>query len=127
MTDAIVRQCAMSALFDACSQCRKADKTGVVAQGNSEFGFARRLSRWAADAGDLEECARLALVTDIGGQRQYRFQQANVADGELRRVDANRHAACAGVTIVAGQRALTSLVELARGVQGKRVRRDDEP
>ena len=72
------------------SQCRKADKTGVVAQGNSEFGFARRLSRWAADAGDLEECARLALVTDIGGQRQYRFKQAHVADRELRRVDANR-------------------------------------
>ena len=64
---------------------------------------------------------------DIGGQRQHRFKQTYVADREWVVWTPTASASRAGVTIVASQRALTTLVELARGVQRKRMRRDDEP
>ena len=51
--------------------------------------------------------------------------EPDVADRELRRVDADREAARAGVEVVAGQRPLAALVEAAVGVQRERMRGDD--
>ena len=56
---------------------------------------------------------------------EHRAVEPDVADRELRRVDADRQPAGAGVEVVARQRALAALVEAALGVERERVGRDD--
>ena len=57
-------------------------------------------------------------------QFQHRPVQADIADRELRGVDADRKAAGAGVDVIARQRALMPGVERAVGVERQRMRRD---
>src|SRR5262249_10806011 len=57
------------------------------------------------------------------GKLQHRLQERGIADGELGGVDADRESACAGVEIVAGERALAARVELAISVECERMRR----
>jgi hypothetical protein len=61
-------------------------------------------------------------------QIEHRLEQPDgwIADRELRRMHANRDASGASVAIVAGQRHLSALVELARFSESERMSRDHE-
>jgi hypothetical protein len=53
-----------------------------------------------------------------------RLEQAGLADGELRGVDADREPARACIEIVARERALAAAIEFAITVERERMRRD---
>ena len=89
------------------------------------------LCRLAADAADPDQRLRpraVGAVHLLGGQREHRLEQADprLADGELRRVHADRQAAGAGGDVIPRQRALASLVEPAVRGERERVRGDDD-
>ena len=54
-----------------------------------------------------------ALSRLLGGNFQHGLVEARLANRELRRVHAHREAAAAGVQVIARERALAALVELA--------------
>ena len=90
-----------------------------------------RLRRGAADAADADQRNQLPAIGAVhlvARQRQHRLEQPNrrVADGKLRRVDADGKAAGAGGDVVAGERALMALVEPAVVVKCQRMRRNDK-
>ena len=63
----------------------------------------------------------------LGRELEHRAVEPGLADRELRRVDADREPAGAGVEVVARQRALPPLVEAASRVERQRVGGDDGP
>ena len=60
----------------------------------------------------------------LRGEFQHRPVQADIADRELRGVDADRKPAGAGVDVIARQRALMRGIERAVGVERQRMRGD---
>ena len=71
--------------------------------------------------------ARVRAIHLLAGERQHRLEEADrgIANGELRRVHADRQAAGSGRGVVARQRALPALVEPAVAVKGQRMRGND--
>ena len=76
-------------------------------------------------AGDQEERSIRPALRRFHRQLEHRLVEAELADRELGRVDADREPARAGVEVVAGERPLTSPVEAAVRVQGERMRGND--
>ena len=110
-------------------QRAQAEQPGVVAVRQGQIRLAHGLARIAHDARHLDEGASPApqmLVDRLRGQRQHRFQQTvlRLVEFELGRMHAYGDAAGAGRAVVAGERGLTSLVQLEIGGEGERMGRD---
>ena len=106
----------------------EAEEACVVAEAVQKGGFLNSLRRGAADAADADDGLGMA-VHFLGGKSEDRFEEADagVADGELSGVHTDREATGASGEVVAGEGALTALVEAARGGEGEGVSRDGEP
>ena len=83
------------------------------------------LGRAPDRAGDHDEGAVAPGLRRLGGELQHRAVEPGLADGELRRVDADREPARASVDVVAGERPLRDAVELAARVEREWVRGND--
>src|ERR1700686_2457679 len=100
---------------------REAEQAGVIADAARDFGFRDRLSCWTREARDQRERALGPGGGRLGGELQLRAVETDVADGELRGVDADGQPACAGIDVIARQRALMHGVELAAGIERERM------
>ena len=87
-----------------------------------DLRLAHRLLRRTGKAGDQRQRTLGPIRRRLGRKLQHRPVQADVADRELRGVDADREPAGAGIDVIARQRALMHLVELAVGVERQRMR-----
>jgi hypothetical protein len=103
----------------------EAEKAGVVAERLCEFCFGERLLAFAADAGNFHDGMIASLLC---GEPENWLQQAylGIADGELRCVNGDGNASGTGGKIVAGERALATLIEFALGIERERVGGDDK-
>ena len=102
----------------------------MVAKAQRRLRLGERLLGATAEAGDLDEGARVLrefLVDRARGQLEYGIEEAVVlfADLELRGVHADGEAADAGGHVVAGDRALVALGEFAVRIQRQGLRGDD--
>ena len=106
-------------------------RPGVVAEVAGELGLRERLRRGAADPRDLRRAAARSPPRGRAPTSTARAStgrsSADLADRELRRVHAHRDAARPRVAVVAGERHLPPLVELAVRGQGERVGGDHAP
>ena len=97
------------------SEAAEAEKPGVVAECRGQLGFAGCLRRRPADAGDHREgpvgFGVGARLVDRQLEHGTEKTDSRVSDGELRRVHAHGHAACAGVDVVAREPTLACFVE----------------
>ena len=84
----------------------EAEQPGVIADAARDAGFRDRLPRRAGKACDQRQRPLGPVRRGLGRELQHRPVQADVADRELRGVDADREAAGAGVDVIARQRAL---------------------
>lgn len=103
----------------------EAQQAGVVAVPRRQFRLLHGLCGGAADARHLDEVRSAKLIRR---EREHRLEQPElrIANGELRRMHADRHAARTGSFVITRQRALAALVELARGRQRQRMRRNHQ-
>src|SRR5712664_2946320 len=100
------------------------EQARVIADAARDLGFRNGLPCRAGEPGDQRQRALGPGRRGLRGQFQHRPVQPDVADGELRGVNADREAPGAGVDIIACQRALMDSVERAAGVERQRVRRN---
>jgi hypothetical protein len=111
-------------LVVACfAQGGQAQEADVVAEPARELRFREGLGRRPADARhrDRLRAPRLfAVAQDVHGQGEHRLEETylRIADRELRGVHGHRHPARSRVAVVAGERELPALVELAIGGEG---------
>src|SRR6476620_8150044 len=104
---------------DRCAaKCGEVDQAEGIAEVASLFGFAHGLPGVAADAGDADErvgAIGVGAVHFFGGDFEHRSEQTDrrIVDGELRGVDADGEAACAGSDVVTRESALAAFSELA--------------
>ena len=103
----------------------EAEQSGVVAETGCELRLGDRLSGGAAKARDHHYRARRPIRGCARRGFQHGLVEADVADGELRGVDADREPAAAGIEVIAAEGALPARIEPASGVQCQRVRRND--
>ena len=101
-------------------------KPGVIAEIARDMGFLAGLVRAAGEAGDHDRRDVRPLGRGAHRELEHRLIKADVADRELRGVDADREPAGAGVEVVAGERALAPRVELARRIKRERMRRNGD-
>ena len=88
----------------------------MIADAARDLGFRDRLAGRAHQTRDQRERPLGPGGRGFRGKFKHRPVQADVSDGELRGVDADREPAGAGVDVIAGQRALVEGVELAVGI-----------
>ena len=86
-------------------------------------GFCDRLPGLTGKACDHHERTLGPVRRSLGGKLEHGSIKADIADRELRGVDADREAAGAGVDVIARQRALMLFVELAFGREREGMRR----
>ena len=98
----------------------------MIAEAGGERCFLDCLGRAADHSGDLHGIAAAHLV---GGQREHRFEEADVgiADFELGGMDADGETAGTGCQVVTGKRALAALIQLAAGGERQGVGGDNAP
>jgi hypothetical protein len=101
--------------------CAQAQQPHVIAAPGRKFRLAHSLRRAAHDARHLYSIAGAQL---FHGQFQHRLEQpeARLPELELRGMHAHRYAARPAAQVVAGEGALSALIERARGGQRQRVR-----
>ena len=97
---------------------------GVVAQRPRRARLLDRLRRLADRAGDHDQRPVGPFARRLDRELEHRPVEPDLADGELRRVHADRQAARAGVDVVAADGALRLLVEFPVGIERQRMRRD---
>ena len=100
-------------------------KPGVIADAARDLRFLDGLCRAPGKAGDHDRLGLAPVRGRAHREFQHRLIESDIADRELRGVDADRQAAGAGVEIVARQRALAPRIELALGVKRERMRWND--
>ena len=104
------------------ASCRsaKAQEYGVVSQTSGQFSFGDSLGALSADARDLHDVVSAAFLS---GEGEDRLQQSDfrVANGKLGGVDSDGDSTRAGGEVIAGQCPLPALVQLAVGVERKRM------
>ena len=112
-------------LLARAAERREAHEHGVVAELARDPRLGDRLLAAPGDAGHEEERPRRPRARRLGRELEHRAVEPDVADRELRGVDADGETACPGVDVVARECALPALVETAIGVERERVGRDD--
>src|SRR5581483_7699633 len=100
----------------------EAEQPGVIADAARGPGFAHRLSRRAREAGDQRQRALCPVRCRLGRKLQYGPVKTDIADCELRGVDADREPTGAGIDVVTRQRALMHMIELAVGIEREWMR-----
>jgi len=102
----------------------EAEQPGVIAQLHRGLRFLHRLRGLACQSADHDEwtVGPGFRVFHRGGE--HGFVQADLADGELRGMHADRQTARTGIDIIAAERALALAVELAVSIQRQRMRGD---
>ena len=96
-------------------QRRQRQQHGVIAQRPRGARFLDGLGRLADRARDHHQRTVGPLTRGLDGELENRAIEPDIADGELGRMHADRQAARTGIDIVAADRALRLLVELAVG------------
>ena len=102
----------------------EAEQSRVIADAARDLGLGDGLPGRAGEACDQRQRPLGPARRRLGGELQHRPVQADVADRELRGVDADREPAGAGVDVIARQRALMDGIEAAIGVERQRMRGD---
>ena len=102
----------------------------MIAKTGEEFGFADGLRGVSANSTDADKWNRTAAIGAIqffGGDFQNRLEETETrfANGKLRGVNADGHAAGASGDVIACERALTAFVEAAIRIERQGMRRDD--
>ena len=100
---------------------REAHENGVVAELACDSRLGDRLLAAPGDSGDEEERPRRPRARRLDRELEHRAVEPDVADRELRGVDADGETAGAGVEVVARECSLAALVEAAIGVERERV------
>ncbi len=90
----------------------------IVTKLSRQGSFSKRLLRWAAEASDFHELTSVVLLVNldcVGSQTQDGFEQPDlrIVNRKLRGVHSHSHPAGAGVAVIAGERHLVALVQLA--------------
>src|SRR5262249_21385162 len=98
------------------------EETGVIAYASRDIGFGQRLFGRPRQARDQRQRPRGPVRRCFGRKLQHRSVQPDLANRELRGVDADCQSTASGVDVVPCQRALMDLVELAVGVECERMR-----
>ena len=99
----------------------EAQQARVVTELDGGLGLGYRLARRPADPGHEHAGAPRASRGRFGGELEHRTIEADagVADGELRRVNADGQAARVRGEVVTGEGALAALVELSARRRGR--------
>ena len=100
----------------------KAEQPRMIADAARDLRLGDGLLGRSGEARDQRQRALGPVGRRLRRQLQHRPVQADVADRELRGVDADREPAGAGVDVIARQRALMHGVERAVGVERQRMR-----
>ena len=118
-------QCVVIGLFKR----GQAQQHRVIAQFLGQRGLCHRLRRRPHSPSDTHAARRRLILHDLRGQFQHRPEQPHVlvADLELRGVHTDGQPARTSRQIITAQRTLPPFVELAVFVEGKRVRRNNQP
>ena len=106
-------------------QRRQRQQHGVITERARRSRFLDRLRRLADRARDHDQRPVGPVARRTDGEFEDRPIEPDLADGELRGMDAHRESAGTGVEVVAAQGALRRPVEVPVGVERQRVRGDD--
>ena len=111
-------------VFGSRFHCGETEQSCVITDAARDLGFLDGLLGRAGKSCDQCERALGPGRRGFGRQFKYRAVEADLADRELRGVDADRKPAGAGIDIIARQRALMPGVERTVGIERQRMRRD---
>jgi hypothetical protein len=103
---------------------REAEQPGMIADADRGLCFSDGLLRRTGKAGHHRQWALGPGFSGFRRQFQHRPVQADIADSELRGVNADRKATRTGVEVIARQGALVSGIERAVGIECQRMRGD---
>jgi hypothetical protein len=103
---------------------REGKQPRVIAEPACNLRFPHRLRGESGQSCDHQRSPARPFGGAAHGEVEHRLEQAGLADGELRGVDADREPARAGIEIVARERALAAAIELAITIERERMRRD---
>jgi hypothetical protein len=111
-------------VLGSCLHRREAEQARVVADANSGLRFCNGLLGRARQASDHGERPFAPACCRLRRQFQHRPVQPDVADRELRGVNADGESSGAGIEIITRQCALMPDIERALGVECERMRRE---
>src|SRR5262245_54155657 len=104
-------------------EVRKTQQRGVIRKSCGELRFRHGLLAPAAYPRNPDY---VAITTFFGRKSQHGPQKSNLTNSELCGVNPDGDSACTSGQIVAGKGPLPPFVQLALGIQSKRVRGNDQ-